>query len=197
VSELYREQIEKLILDKGPQGVNAISRALDIPLSTAQKHMEKQRFFVKNDQRKWDVPSNAMEVEVAKAQGNFADVIDSQLAGLDSLLELLSSNLRSVVTLLKSNRPTAPVVSRSKLNPVLEKMAEQVEYIEKTIKEYEKKIPKEYKELFINLDLYAFHTQEGFRYIREVFGPQFSEMLLSEVALTDELIGVLEQYQYE
>jgi hypothetical protein len=197
VLEEYREAVEQLILREGPQGVNALSRELNVPLSTMQKYMKTQRYFIQNEQRRWDIPANIAQLEIAKTQGNLNTVIDTQLAGIDSLFELLSSSIRSTVTLLKSQK-AAPAAAKvdSSLPPVVAKFCADTKEQERLTREHLKKIPEEYRPLLLNLDTYQMFLTEGTKHVKKGFLNELSELILGErTELSTEIVELLEQYQ--
>lgn len=157
------EQLSK----NGPMGVNALSKALNIPLSTMQKYLDKdQSYFKKNYQRKWELPEESIRTDMSTVSNNIANVIDSQLMSMQALIDTLMSQFRATVTLIETNKPSnAPVAVNSgnsmKIDPRLLTLVEDAAKLTSAVKKQKSFIPEEYYDLLLSLDLVSLYFLIG------------------------------------
>src|ERR1043165_198534 len=114
----YYKPIEKLVQGKGPMGVNAIARELDLPTSSVQKWLDRQRYFEKTSSRKWDLPSDQTyprqppqeEKSNHGLTGELDPVIEAQLKSIQRLHEMLATQLKNTVDFITEYEIKGPEV---------------------------------------------------------------------------------------
>ncbi len=191
----YREQVKEA-LAFGPLGVNALSRKTGINVNTLQKYMERQDYFVKNEQRKWDLPNHQAVAEAVKAENNFAEVIDNQLNGIESVIELLTTNLRATITLLKAQKPPPVAAVAPRIHPRFIEIDKRLKNFEKNVISHAKAVPEEYRELIKHLDIYELVIAKGTDYLNSSGTAELASLLIGELTeLSPQTIEILERFQ--
>ena len=198
MADKYFNEVKALLEKNGEMGVNALSKAIDIPLSTMQVYLMKQSYFVKTESRKWDLPERVTATETKKTIDNFETVITNQLNAINSMFEVLTSNIRTTITLLNTHKPiTAPVASNPmEIHPRLLKIQELTLAMSKAIKEHKKNIPEEYLELLQNVDWTALCIEKGAKYYQNTMGSELIDIISgTNDKISDSVLEVLEEYQ--
>lgn len=194
-------QVKRLLEQNGAMGVNQLSKVLDIPLSTMQKYLDKdQNYFKKNSSRKWVLPDMAANDDMSVASSNMPSIIESQLMGMNALIETLMSQFRATVTLIEANKPRSlPVAgTSSNLSPELLKLDIKVKELYVVFKKYVNVCPEEYQDLIKNVDLYRLIIEKGLDYLNEGFNTELTSLFLEkDDTLSDEVLKVLESHQKE
>lgn len=194
-------QVKRLLEQNGAMGVNQLSKVLDIPLSTMQKYLDKdQNYFKKNSARKWVLPDMAANDDMSVASSNMPSIIDSQLMGMNALIETLMSQFRATVTLIEANKPRSTPVAgtSSNLSPELLKLDIKVKELYVVFKKYVNVCPEEYQDLIKNVDLYRLIIEKGLDYLNEGFNTELTSLFLEkDDTLSDEVLKVLESHQKE
>lgn len=190
----------KVLLEKnGAMGVNQLSKELDIPLSTMQKYMDKdQTYFKKNSARKWVLPEVSAVSDMSSVSSNYSNIIDSQLMSMNALIDTLMAQFRATVTLIEANRPLMRPVTGKATNkyPIMDKVDNFVKSMEKAIKEYKNKIPEEYQELMLNLDIASMVINMGLDYISSKDCADITGLLLGDTeTLTENSLKIIERHQ--
>lgn len=199
----YKDEVEKLIQTNGAMGVNALSKALDIPLSTIQKYMHRQSYFRMNVQRKWDMPTNVTTKEINEAINNFDNVIESQLSGITSLSEMLITQIKSTITILSAQKPVlTPVAALPdksvNIDPRLINVNEEVQKLKDVFKKQKSNIPDEYVDLLNNYDHVGLYLKEGKDYVTNMLQDELFELLTGQTqTLSEEAIQTLKDNQKE
>jgi hypothetical protein len=196
----YHADIRALIEREGALGVNSLSKALNVPLSTIQKYMHTQSYFQMNQSRKWDLPEKVVANDIKEVQSNFSSVIESQLTGITSLSEMLFTQIKSTITLLSAQKSTNPPVASNSIDihPEILKLDKNVKEMHLIFSKYIQKCPEEYQELIKNVDLYKLIKEKGTLYMNSSFSIEITSLFLEKsVDLSDDVIQVLKEYQKE
>lgn len=203
----YKSAIETILRTKGePMGVNAIQRELNIPLSTLQKYLERQTYFIKTESRKWtlpdfvsmELPGNTLELTVVNVE-NSIQMLQSQLQTAITTLNTLAHPLETIkkgATLMKTT-PVAKVQVNSK--PIDERLIEidsLKSQLKQSIKKQLKLIPEEYQKLLLNLDYVGYVLEVGVKYANQFLEENlYGVMAGRDDKLDDEVIEVLKEFQ--
>lgn len=195
------ESIKKLLTDKGPQGVTAIAKVLDAPPSSIQKYLTNQQdYFKLNRSKKWCLPNVTEKEDSVTVANNITNVLNSQVNGINALIDLLVSQLSATTTLISDFKPVVQV-SSGKAPTMHPKIAELDKLIKDTQALFDRfvdKVPDMYKELIQNLDLYSLIIKRGVEFIQTGIGPDITALFLQESdTLSEETIEVLKSYQLE
>jgi hypothetical protein len=200
MNDQYFEDIKVLIQQNGAMGVNAISKAIDKPLSTVQKYMHRQSYFKMNDQRKWDLPESVATKEIQSTISNFDQVIESQLSGITSLSDMLITQIKSTITILSAQKPIIATVADK--SPNIDKRLIEFQNNANKLKEITKKqkanIPDEYYDLIFNYDHIGLVMKEGSKYALEFLEGDIYSMLAGNAReLSEETVEILRENQIE
>lgn len=194
----YHDEVKALLKQNGEMGVNALSKALDMPLSTMQVYMTKQSYFIKTESRKWDLPERVAQIETKKTNDNFDTIIENQLKSVNAMFEVLMSNVKTTVTLLNSQKPTSPPVADKaiKVDSRLTKVQEMSAQLAVIIKKQQTNIPDEYKELLFNLDYIGLILDIGEIYATKTLEEGLYGLLAGkDTTLDEEFIEILKTHQ--
>lgn len=199
--EELQSKIYDLIERNGPMGVNKLAEALMIPTSTMQKYLDKdQSYFKKNHARKWVLPETAAMSEMSAVASNYSNIIDSQLKGIDALLDTLMSQFRATITLIESQKTTIHPVAgfNSDIDPYLIETDKKLKDLYKVFKQYVGKCPEEYQSLIKNVDLAHLVIDNGTNYLNGTFNTELTSLFLEQTdKLSDEVLETLKNYQKE
>ena len=199
-NDRYHADIRALLEREGALGVNALSKALNIPLSTMQKHLHSQTYFKMTQSRKWDLPERVVTNSIQSSLNNFDDVIESQLSGITSLSEMLFTQIKSTITLLSAQKPTLPSVAGTSpdIHPDILKLDKNAKDMNIVFSKYVGKCPEEYRDLIKNVDLYRLIIEKGTLYLNGQFNAEITSLFLERtVDLSDETLQTLKEYQKE
>lgn len=204
-SDKYYDDILALITERGELGVNVIARELNAPLSTMQRYLEKQTYFRKTVNRKWDVPdnvdsnlkSNTMSLMVTSVETALL-LIDSQMAELQSSIQ----NALLPVNTLKRNMDSfiAPVADKSGKSVIIDdrllKIDNEANKVYDIIKKQKDNIPDIYKEMLFNLDYVGMVLGMGEVYAIELLSTDVYAILAGNGdTLPEETIEAIKEYQ--
>jgi hypothetical protein len=195
----YHADIRALIEREGALGVNSLSKALNIPLSTIQKYMHSQSYFKMNQSKKWDLPEKVVANDIKESLKNFDSVIESQL-GITSLSDMLYTQIKSTITLLSAQKPISHTVASNTLDihPEILKLDKNVKEMYILFSKYVHKCPEEYQNLIKNVDLYSLIKEKGTIYMNNEFSREISALFLERsVDLSDNVLQTLKEYQKE
>jgi hypothetical protein len=199
MNEQLNSDIRRLIEANGAMGVNQLAKALNMPLSTMQKYLDKQQtYFKKNHARKWVLPEMSVSADMSHVSESYGSIIDSQLSSMNVLIETLMSQFRATVTLLESNKGNAPSVAAPVLDvhPQMAKADKNIKDTYIVFKKYVGKCPEEYRDLLKNVDLYRLSLEMGSIYLNGVFNDEITDLFLERgYVLSEEVISVLKTYQ--
>jgi hypothetical protein len=200
MNDQYFEDIKALIQQNGAMGVNAISKAIDKPLSTVQKYMHRQSYFKMNDQRKWDLPESVTTKEIQSTINNFDQVIESQLSGITSLSDMLITQIKSTITILSAQKPIIAAVADK--SPNIDKrlidFQSNTNKLKEIIKKQKANVPDEYYDLLINYDHIGLVMKEGSKYALDFLEGDIYSMLAGDAReLSEETVEILRENQIE
>lgn len=173
--------IKQMIEERGPLGVNTIANELGVPLTTMQKRLHKQDYFVLNDRRKWDLPGNVAEKSIEDVDNNFDALIDAQITGIDNLVQMLSTNLKTTVTLLKTQKPQkytkAPVAANVYIHPDYKVIVDEMKTLEGIVKKYRDRFDDDTLTLLLNTDWVRLRFKLGLNSFMDEIGNAFGDFL--------------------
>ncbi len=203
MSEERKNRIHDILTHKGALGVNALAKELNEPLSTIQGYLERQGYFRKTADRKWDLPeriaagiSHESLIVLAKGSQSSIDIIRTQLAELNSTIETVSNSL---VTLERGITNYAPMQLPVAESPELPKLVADIlnDYVEteKAIKLHLKHVPEEYKELFKNYDSLTHMVMEGKKAFTKLIISITPVLSGQTDEVSTEVLELLETYQ--
>ena len=195
------DDILALINKYGALGVNSIQKELNLPLSTVQYYLTKQQsYFIKNDQRKWDLPENVVNKSTSEMSDNAQNLLKSQLVSVRATQKLVSQQIDTLVSLIETILPNLPVAGKSGKSDKLDKrmyaLQEILNTYESAVKQYKDNIPEEYYNLFVKFDMYQFMFDKSNDEAQEFVDSYISAVLLGDLTELDEsVLEVIEQYQ--
>jgi hypothetical protein len=210
VIEKYHEPILEVLTTRGALGVNQISQATGIPLSTVHKYLtSQQKYFRKTQDRKWDLPErvtaeiqdDALKVALESLDGSIV-LFRKQLEEVQATAENLAVPIRYIQRAAEVRFTKAPftapkAVASPEVHPVLEEVRERAELIAKYIKENIKKIPEEHRQLFLNFDIHSWIAHKGLDYAaNSEVTKQLSLLLMGQAITYDKaLFAEVREYQ--
>jgi hypothetical protein len=200
MNDPYHAEIRALIEKEGALGVNALSKAINVPLSTVQKYMHRQSYFKMNSQRKWDMPDKIATETIQSTVNNFETVIESQVTGITSLSDMLVAQIKSTITLLSAQKGLSPsvAVTSSDIHPEILELDKKAREMQMIFNKYVGKCPEEYRDLIKNLDIFRLIKEKGTIFLNEGFNVEITSLFLEKsVDLSNEVLKVLEEYQKE
>lgn len=201
--EKYKDDIIKLITERGPLGVNAIQRELGMPLSTLQKYLHRQNYFKLNDDRKWDLPENVIGEIKTNTLSLMTNVVENSILLLKSQMEemqlTIDNALSPIITLKKGvNNIALPVADKGniQIDPRLVRVSDDANKYTQIVKAQKGNIPDEYKDIVFSFDLVGLVLKEGEEYVRESVMDELSAVLVGKNStLSEELIQTLKENQ--
>lgn len=198
MTDPYYDQVRALILKNGAMGVNALQKEIGIPLSTMQRYLEKQTYFKKTDQRKWDLPENVVKTQTSEVITNYDAVIESQITGIYAMFEMLTSQMKSTITLIGAQKTVTPPVADKSVNlpERLVKLHEATQAMPKAIKQHINNIPEEYRDILLKVKWLDLALDTGLNYYNDVIGNAIMGLMATDQDnIDDEVLTVLEKYQ--
>jgi hypothetical protein len=203
MTETRQDLIMAIIEENGPQGVNALSKALDIPLSTMQKYLHNQKYFKLNDQRKWDLPQNVqteVKADTLALQVNVLEtsilLIKSQLAEITHSVETSLEPMNALKRNISNYRPSVANTSQSELPPRVKKLLEILDTLPKLIKSNKSNLSDETYQLLIKTRWVDLIIDNGSRYLNSVIEPALHDVLLGEKdELSEDALITIKEYQ--
>jgi DNA-binding Lrp family transcriptional regulator len=203
----YKDDILRLINQNGAMGVNALSRELNIPLSTLQKYLHRQNYFKLNEYKKWDLPENVIGEVKSNSLVLMANVAENSILLLKSQLEemLLSVNnaLVPIETIRRGINSFSPSVADNKsgqsdIDPRLVNIHSMKGKLSDIFKKQRANIPEEYQTLLFNFDYVGLVLKEGDDYVKNFLESDIYELLVGKVQeLTEDTIEILKVNQIE
>lgn len=192
------DTITELIESNGPIGVNDVRKALNMPLSTAQKYLSKQEVFKKNAQKKWDLADNVVEQEVIATSNGVDSMLKGQLDGIANMSQLLIANVNAVMSILSTHKPQSPPVAAKapKFNKDVKEYTDFVELMLKIVKSKLSELPEDYRELLTNVDWYKLTMNKGSLFVQDTIAAEIANLLTpTHNEMDNDVLMVLESYQ--
>lgn len=201
-NDKYYDGILAYITENGETGVNVLAKHLEVPLSTMQRYLEKQTYFRKTVNRKWDLPtnvesdikSNTMTLMVDSVE-NALKLVNAQMAevqlSIQNALMPVSTLRRAVDTL------NAPVAGNSaNIYPELAELDKKLKTLNEVFKKYVSKVPEEYQELIKGADLPRLVVELGTKFFNSDFNAELTSLFLEQsTELSEDVIELLKEYQ--
>ncbi len=204
MSEERHSAVLALITEKGPLGVTAISKTLNIPLNTMQKWLHNQSYFRMNENRKWDLPENVHSANKTNNLTLLVNAVKTQLLlvkaekeNLDIAVQMAQdavNNLERTASTLN----TQPVANQTSVTypERLTKFPAMLDNLMKVIKARKGFMSEEVYNLLINLRWVDLILDNGTIYLDSVFEPALHEVLLAERETFDtDLLETVMEYQ--
>lgn len=202
----YHLPIENLLKVNGSMGVNAIARELDMPTSSVQKWLERQRYFVKNEKRQWELPDTKNTTTTRQINGELREVIDAQLLTIQRLHRTLADQLEATVDFIKDYELTPPqVIEKEKeatpvadVDPRLIQLQEDAKKLKEIFnkKDIKSNIPDEYKALLNGYDHVGLILKEGKDFATKFLEDEIFSLLSGRIAiLSEETVDILKENQ--
>ncbi len=197
MSEDILAKIGSLIRENGPLGVTELAKLSGIAPNTLQRYLtQKQNYFQKNSDRKWDYPETAVKDSISQNIDNFNHVLDTQVEGVQAVANMLVGQIESLSLVIRSYKPiTTTVVGIDSKFVALDR---KIKDIEKLYKSYLLDFDNDHKHLLKNLDLVALVIGENKTVVNEDILPTITAYLVGKTSvLSQEVIDLLAQYQKE
>lgn len=202
--ERYYLPIESLLKANGSMGVNAIARELDVPVSTIQKWLERQRYFVKNEKRQWELPGTKSTVR--QLNGEIREVINSQLVTIERLHRTLADQLEATVDFIKDYEIKQPQGTKldevdrpvADIDPRLIQLQEDAKKLKEIFnkKDIKSNIPEEYKALLNGYDHVGLVLKEGKDFTTKFLEDEIFSLLSGRISsLSEGTVGILKENQ--
>jgi hypothetical protein len=200
----YKDDILKLITDNGPMGVNALSKATSIPLSTLQKYLHKQTYFKINEDKKWDLPERVATDIRTNTLELMVNMVETSILLLKSQMEELQHNvdntLTPIATLKRGLSAQAPVASnqtgQSTIDPRLSEIMDMKATLISIFKKQKANIPDEYESLLFNFDYVGLVLKEGKQYTQSFLEDGLYNLLSGSTdELSEDTVEILKENQ--
>lgn len=192
------DEIEAFLKENGETGVNAISAGIGKPVSSVQKWLEKQTYFIKTSSRKWDLPERIIGNFDVKAQ----DLVirDTNLAIENAVLVLGSTKakLDALLTVVERINTVSAATNQRRVagNSKIEKRISEVEKMQKILKSHIDKVPEQYRELLRDLDYVEMTWQLGAKKMDTEINSELTELILGETTeLKETTVALFQTYQ--
>jgi hypothetical protein len=205
MTDKYYDLIHPLLTEKGELGVNEIARAIDLPLSSVQKYLERQNHFKKTERRKWDLPDRVNSDIKSDTLSLMVTSVETQLLLLKAQLADITQNVENslipIDTLKRGvNSIQTPVAGKTDkvpdIDPELLIMDKKVKDLYAVFKRFVGKCPEEYQDLLKNLNIGKIIVEKGFDYLSGSFNVELSSLFLEkETELSEDVLSVLKAYQ--
>jgi hypothetical protein len=208
IEEKYHEPIMKYINEHGESGVNAIAAGIKMPLSSVHKYLERQDYFKKTPNKKWDSPEKvatnlATNIEnnrlamLAQSMNTQSILVSNNLDMFSATILDLLSQISSIASMLAGFSPTVAGISPN-IHPLMIQTDKEIKEMYEVINKYLHKCPEEYRDLLKNVDLYAFVIKLGSEYVKSTFNGEVAALVLGEATeLSEDTFEVLKTYQKE
>ena len=198
-NDRFYDEILKYITEYGETGVNVLARELNVPLSTMQRYLEKQTYFRKTVNRKWDIPDNVEKDIKSNTATLMVESVETVIKLIESQVSELQLQLQAALmpinTLKRAVIATNPSVA-TKINPLFETVQEDANNVYEAIKGNKSNIPEEYLDLILNVDLVRIILKKGADYYKDTFISALSGLILKETdELPDEILELIEHCQ--
>lgn len=198
----YHDLILAVITEKGELGVNEIARAIEVPLSTVQKYLERQTYFKKTERRKWDLPHNvnadiksdtmslmvnSVENALLLVSAQFADLQES----VQNALIPVNTLKRGISTLRAPVAPKAPDIDKR-----LIELSNTANSVYEIIKNKKDNIPSDHVDTLLNLDYIGLVLTLGTNEALKLIGEDVYQVLSGKYPfIPEETINILLKYQ--
>ncbi len=203
-NEKYYDDILTYLTNNGEAGVNELSRKLDIPLSSLQRYLDRQKYFKKTASRKWDIPervqsdikSNTLSLMVTGVE-NAIMLLDAQL---DELKTNVANTLGPINTLKRGlESANASVAGMScDHHPLFTKMDNQCNELMSIFKQNKNKFPEMYRDLLLNLNVHLLFLDLGREAFQTWVSGEISELIVEKTTeLSDDTVELIIKYQKE
>lgn len=206
-NDKYYDDIHTFITTHGESGVNAISKGIDVPLSTVQKYLERQSYFKKTEQRKWDLPEkvnsdiqvNTLPLMVSSVE-NALLLVKAQLTDMQHLIDnsvLTTHTLKRGVD--RRFTPVAALPDKSvDMDKRLLKLQDGSIKLKEVFKKQKSNIPEEYLDMIMNYDHVGLIIKEGIEYANNILEDEVYSMLMGNAReLSEETVQILKDNQIE
>lgn len=202
--EKYYLPIEKALQTNGPMGVNELARVLDVPVSSVQNWLQRQNYFEKNSDRKWQLPGE--KKTTSNLAGELRAVIDEQVRAIRRLQEMLTTQLENTVDFItdyeikgppqgNSEQTDAPVAAFDSRLVQLDSDAKKLQDIFNK-RELKANTPEEYRELLNHYDHIGLIIKEGKDFTTKFLEDEIFSLLAGRITtLSEETIGILKENQ--
>jgi len=201
-NDKYYDALLPYINEHGETGVNVLAKQLDVPLSTLQRYLERQTYFRKTINRKWDIPNNVDADIKSNTMTLMVNSVENALMLLDSQLSEIQSNVQNALMPVGTLKRaviglSAPVADKSdEMHPFIVEMDKGIKESYMVFKKYMSKIPEEYQELIKNVDLYRLSVDMGTKFMESDFNVDISSLLLEKTTeLSEDTVEILKEYQ--
>ncbi len=172
------DRIILLLRDKGALGVNELAKLVDVPVSTLQKRLHTQSYFKQNDDKKWDLPQNVAESQATMTIEDFDVLISAQLTGIQSMYNMLTTQIKSVITLMSAHKPKPTTVAvnepiHSEITAIMDEMAT----LSNIVKKFREAFTKEEFSLLNNADWVSMRCYLG----KDIFLNEVTEEIATHI----------------
>lgn len=204
MSGKYHDEVLEVIKRKGPLGVNALAKELNVPLSTLQKYLtQQQSYFKKNENRMWALPETVKD-DLKSSR------LTSSISAFENSLEMLRTQAQEIESTVDSLALYVNIVKRSidevKSPPVAEnksdipesfvKIFDSLRQMPDIIKSHRQNITEDMLKLLLNVDWYMILREMGGIYVRETLQPDLFDLLSSNKdEMSEEVLELLKEYQ--
>lgn len=200
----FYDDILGYITEHGETGVNVLAKEFNVPLSSMQRYLERQTYFRKTVNRKWDLPNN-VDTDIK------TNTMTLMVSSVETALLLLSSQLSEIQSSVQNALMPVSTLKRA-VNTVLTPVADKTSNIDNEVLLFDKSIkdtyavfkqhvkvcPEEYQEIISNVDLYKLTIEMGTKFIAGDFNAEISSLFLEKSSiLSDDIIDILKEYQKE
>lgn len=200
----YYDEILQYITEHGETGVNILAKELNLPLSTMQRYLERQTYFRKTINRKWDLPDNVESDIKSNTMTLMIESVENAVKLLNSQLDEIQSNVQNALmpisTLKRAvNSLNTPVAGNSdEVTPIMIDTDKKIKTTYTVFKKYKDRIPEGYTELILNVDMHRLTVEMGTIFTNADFSTDISSLLLGQIdELPEDTIEILKEYQKE
>lgn len=210
--DTYKDHILKILSENGPLGVNALQKemvkeGLDIPLSTLQRYLHRQEYFLLNGSKKWVLPENITPVLTNTSADRAVEALESSLRLIQSQMEELQLVVRNTLSPIstikrgiKELRPAVAEVAEGQrvVDPRLHKLNDTRGVLLDIMRKKKENIPEEYQDLFFNFDYVGLVIKEGENYTRDFLEADIYDILSGiKTELDEDTITILKENQLD
>lgn len=202
MSEERKDQILRVLSEKGALGVNALAREIGVPLSTLQKYLHNQNYFRMNDSKKWDLPervttdlkTNTMTLMLNSLETAIL-LVQSQI---DETRQSIANALVPVESLKRGFKNIQLPVAESGNVGLHPKWSEALDMLVKfpdIIKTRKDNLSEENYDLLRNVDWYHLYLDMGANYFINVLSGDIYNLLLGETDnLSEDTLTTIKEY---
>lgn len=206
MQDRYKSDIITLITQRGPLGVSALSKELNVAASTLQKYLHKQSYFKINEDKKWDLPENVVSDIKSNTLVLMTDLVETNVkllkSQLEEMLQTVENAINPIETLKRGvNTYQAPVASKSdkpvqKIDSRISEIIEMEATLQSIFKKQSSNIPEEYRDLFFNFDYIGLVLKEGQSYTKEFLEEGTYALLAGkDTTLEEDVLQILKDNQ--